>query len=128
MTTNPYNQYKQQSVMTASPGDLTLMLYDGCIKQMKLAKIYITDKKIWEKNNCLQKAQDIISELMKTLDFTYEISGQLFNLYEFILRQLVNANIKNDIDLIDEAIAMVTDIRDAWAEATKIDRKVAYNE
>lgn len=128
MINNLYNQYKQLSIMTASPGDLTLMLYDGCIKQMKLAKKYINEKKYAEKNECLQRAQDIIRELMMTLDFSYEIAENLFNIYEFSLRQLVTANFKNDINLIDDVIELVTEIRTTWAEAIKIDRKAAYNE
>ena len=54
MINNPYNQYKQLSIMTASPGDLTLMLYDGCIKQMKLAKKYINEKNMQRKTNAFK--------------------------------------------------------------------------
>ena len=67
-------------------------------------------------------------ELMMTLDFSYEIAENLFNIYEFSLRQLVTANFKNDINLIDDVIELVTEIRTTWAEAIKIDRKAAYNE
>lgn len=128
MASNPYNQYKQQSVMTASPGDLTLMLYDGCIKQAKLAKIYIGEGNIQEKNACLQKAQAIIQELINTLDMSYELSENLFYLYDFILSQLLEANIKNDVNCIDAAVELLTELRNVWAEAIKADRRMAYNE
>jgi len=128
MTINPYNQYKQLSILTASPGDLTLMLYDGCLKQMKLARKCIEEKKYMEKNECLQKAQNIIRELMMTLDFSYDIAENFFSIYEFIMRQLVTANIKCDVTLIDESVELLTELRNTWAEAIKIDRKAAYNE
>lgn len=66
--TNPYQSYQQNSVNTASPGELTLMLYNGCLKFINLAKKAIEDKKMEEKNVNLIKAQKIIQELMVTLN------------------------------------------------------------
>lgn len=128
MNSNPYEQYKKQSVMTASPGDLTTMLYDGLIKDMKFAIKYIDEMNIKDKNIMLQKAQSIVIELMSSLDMNFEISHQLFNLYEFVLSQLVQANIRNDKEKITESIEIVTELRDTWKEAIKLERKAIGNE
>ena len=72
--TNAYNTYKQNSVTTASSGDLTLMLYNGCLKFLGKAKVAIEEKNIAERNINLQKSQAIITELMSTLNMNIEIS------------------------------------------------------
>lgn len=127
MTANPYQKYKQQAIMTASPGDLTLMLYDGCIKQMNLAHMHMEENNQELRNVAIQKAEAILTELMSTLDMSYEISNNLFQIYEYVYRLLILANVSNDTEKLDEAISRITEIRDAWAEAIKIERKVAYD-
>ena len=92
-TVNPYQQYQEQSVMTASPGELTLMLYNGCIKFINQAKLFIEQKNIEKANNAIIRAQDIIQELMVTLNMDYEISKNLAALYDYMNRRLIDANI-----------------------------------
>ena len=124
--TNAYNAYKQNSVTTASPGELTLMLYNGCLKFLGKAKIAIEEKNIEEKNIHLQKAQAIIAELMSTLNMEIEISKQMLPLYEYMNRRLVEANIQNDIAIIEEVEGLVTEFRDTWKEVLKITRQQQY--
>ena len=124
--TNAYNAYKQNSVTTASPGELTLMLYNGCLKFLGKAKVAIEEKNIREKNINLQKSQAIITELMSTLNMDIEISKQMLPLYEYMNRRLVEANIKNDILIIDEVEGLVTEFRDTWKEVIKITRQQQY--
>jgi len=124
---NGYEQYRQQTVMTASPGDLVLMLYDGCIKNLKLARIYIEEKNSQDANNVIIKAQAIITELMKGLDFNYEISNQLYKLYEYINWDLINANIHKDIGKINSCLELVEDMRSTWDQAIKIFRSKTYS-
>ncbi len=116
------DQYKQQSAMTASPGELTLMLYDGCIKNLKLAKIHIAAKDYAKSNDTLQKAQAIIAELMRSLDVRYDIAKQLMQLYDFILSTVVQANVKKDIQKVDEALSLVEDLRETWQQVIRINR------
>ncbi|MGI6561614.1 MAG: flagellar export chaperone FliS [Clostridia bacterium] len=123
MVNNPYMQYKQTSILTASSENLTLMLYDECLKQIRIAKKYIEEKDIEKKNSALQKAQDIITELMSTLDMSYEISFNLMRLYEFVCRLLVHANIHNTTKELDDALDLITELREAWAEAIIIHRR-----
>lgn len=127
MMNNPYQKYKKQSIMTASPGDLTLMLYDGCIKQMNLAMLHIEENNTELRNNAIQKAEAILTELMSTLDMSYEISNSLFQIYEYVYRLLILANISSDTEKLNEAINRITELRDAWEDAIKLERKVAYD-
>lgn len=123
---NPYQAYQENSVLTASPGDLTLMLYNGCLKFLNLAKKAIEEKNITEKNTNLQKAQNIINELMVTLNMDIEISKQMIALYDFVRIKLIEANVKNDLAALEEAESIMTDFRDTWKEVIKLNRQQTY--
>ncbi|MGI5851671.1 MAG: flagellar export chaperone FliS [Clostridiales bacterium] len=123
---NPYQQYQQQSVMTASPGELTLMLYNGCIKFIRQAKLGIEAGDIERANNSIIRCQDILEELMVTLKPEYDISASLSALYDYMYNRLIDANIGKDLSILDEVLEMVTEIRDTWAEAIKINRRLVY--
>src|SRR5690606_20211487 len=120
---NPYQAYRQNAVNTATPGELTLMLYDGCLKFIRLAKEAINQENIEEKNKNIQKAQHIITELMVTLDMKYEISKQIMPLYDFVRSKLIEANVKNSVQSLEEAETIVTEFRDTWKEVIQINRK-----
>ncbi|MGF9976258.1 flagellar export chaperone FliS [Viridibacillus arvi] len=121
-----HQAYKTNSVTTASPGELTLMLYNGCIKFLHKAKIAIEAKNIEAKNENLLKAQAIISELMSTLNMDIEISKQMLSLYEYMNHRLVEANINNDIAIINEVEGYVIEFRDTWKEVIRINRKQQF--
>lgn len=123
---NMYQQYQQNSINTASPEELTLMLYNGAIKFMNLGKHHIENKNIEQANNAIKRAQDIIHELNNTLDMSYEISNNLRSIYTFILEKLIDANIKKDVKCLDEALPLIEEIRDTWKEAMKEARKIKY--
>ncbi|WP_431807142.1 flagellar export chaperone FliS [Lysinibacillus sphaericus] len=120
------NAYKQNSVTTASPGELTLMLYNGCLKFLSKAKLAIQDKNIQDKNTNLIKAQAIISELMATLNMDIEVSNNMFALYEYMNRRLVEANIQNDVSIIEEVEGFVMEFRDTWKEVIRINRQQQF--
>lgn len=121
--TSAHNAYKQNSVTTASPGELTLMLYNGCLKFLTLAKKAMLDKDIQTKNTNLQKAQAIITELMVTLDMNVPISKEIQPLYDYMNRRLLEANIKNDPAIIDEVAGLMTEFRDTWKEVILLNRQ-----
>lgn len=123
---NPYQQYEQQSVMTASPGELTLMLYNGCIKFIKKGIKYIEEDNIEKANNAIIRAQDIVNELTVTLDMEYEISEQLQLLYEYMGRRLIEANISKDMGILREVEGLMAELRDTWAEVIKLNRQQRY--
>jgi len=122
------NAYKQNSVTTASPGELTLMLYNGCLKFLGKAKLAIEEKNIQEKNNNLQRAQAIIAELMSTLNMDIDISKQMLPLYEYMNHRLVEANIQNDVAIIEEVEGLVTEFRDTWKEVIRINRQQQFGQ
>lgn len=113
-TINPYQAYQQNSVMTASPQELTLMLYNGCLKFMKLSKRAMEDKKYEDKNTNMIKAQAIIQELRYTLDPAIELSAGLGQLYDYIYGRLVEANMKNDLMILEEVENLVKELRNTW--------------
>lgn len=124
--TSAHNVYKQNSVTTASPGELTLMLYNGCLKFLHKAKEAIVEKNIVEKNKNLQKAQAIINEFMLTLNMDIEVSKNMLALYEYMNRRLIEANVKSDIAIIEEVEGLVTEFRDTWKEVLRINRQQQY--
>jgi flagellar protein FliS len=124
---NPYQAYQNNSITTATPGELTLLLYNGCLKFIHQAKLAIEKKNLSESNLFNQKAQAIISELRATLDESQEISQNMMVLYEYISRQLVEANIKNDRAILAEVEGLVTEFRDTWKQVIQLNRQQQYN-
>ncbi|MDN5709817.1 MAG: flagellar export chaperone FliS [Planococcus sp. (in: firmicutes)] len=116
-TINPYQTYQQNSVMTASSEELTLMLYNGCLKFIKLAKRAMLDKQFEEKNKNLLKAQAIIQELRSTLNPDIALSKELEQLYEYQNNSLMEANMKNDAAALDAVLADITELRNTWKQA-----------
>lgn len=120
---NAYNAYKQNSVTTASPGELTLMLYNGCIKFIHQAKKAIEVKNIEARNKYVQKAQAILNELMSTLNMDIPVSKEMFNLYDYMYHQLTQANINNDVAILDEVEGLVVEFRDTWKQVIQMNRQ-----
>lgn len=117
MLQNPYQKYQQQSVMTMTPGEMLLKLYDETIKQMHGAIQFIEQKDYRKSNDALQKAQRILKHLDATLDHKYPISQQLTDLYQYFVTVLTQANVKKDISLIQEILPLIEDLRDAYQKA-----------
>lgn len=125
---NPYQSYQQNSVNTASPGELTLMLYNGCLKFIHQAKKAIMDKNVEAKNTNIQKAQNIIQELMVTLNMDVEVSQNMMSLYDYMNRRLMEANIKNDTGILDEVEGLVTEFRDTWKDVIQVNRQKQFSQ
>lgn len=115
--------YMQNQVNTVNKSELTLMLYNGCIKFIKQASMDIVNKDYEAKNENLKKAQNIIDELIITLDMQYELSHNLKALYEFIKEQLIRANFWLDQNSLEVSLSMVTELRDTWVEAIKLTKQ-----
>lgn len=120
---NPYSKYQQNSIMTASPEELTLMLYNGALKFLKQAIICIEEKDIESAHNKILRVQDILVEFMSTVDRKYEIGDNLYKLYEFMNYRLREANFKKDIKILEEVYEMIKELRDTWQQAMKIAKK-----
>jgi flagellar protein FliS len=119
MSKNPYQKYKQTSIQSASREKLLLMLYEGAIKFMKLALSAMEQKKLADKGINIGRAYDIILELNNTLDHKVggDISKNLEQLYMFITEQLTQANIKNDIQHLKNALKVTETLYEGWVKA-----------
>jgi len=102
--------------MTASSADLIVMLYDALKKNIILGRRAIEKKDIAGAHKHLMKAQDIVSELINSLDMNYPISEELLTMYEYMLRHLQDANISKDAVPLEPVTEMVDSIRGAWKE------------
>lgn len=120
---NPYATYQTNSVTTALPQDLTLMLYEGLIKFTMLAKRNIENGLIQEKNTNIQKAQAIIMELQLTLNQSIALSKDLNSLYDYMQSRLIDANVQNDVVAIEEVLGFAEEFRETWKEAMKLARQ-----
>lgn len=120
--TNKANVYKTQQIMTASPQELTLMLYNGAIRFVAESIQAIERKDIPKAHETNIKAQNIVREFINTLDMQYEVSEGLDKLYDYIEYRLIQANIKKDIAQLEEAKGMLTELRDTWYQVMKLAR------
>ncbi|WP_346353484.1 flagellar export chaperone FliS [Azotosporobacter soli] len=117
------NTYKNQQIMTASPEELTLMLYNGAIRFVSESMAALEQKDLEKAHNTNMRAQDIVREFMNTLNMDYEVSKGYFQLYDYIEFSLIQGNLKNDRALLAEAKDMLQELRNTWVEAMKLSRQ-----
>lgn len=117
MVQNPYEKYRQQSVMTMTQGEMLIKLYDGTTKQLSIAIAAMDEGDIEKSNVALQKAQKIVNYLNATLNYKYEISGNLSALYVYFIQMMVRANIKKNTAPILEILPMIEELRDVYSQA-----------
>lgn len=120
---NAAQAYQTNSINTASPADLTMMLYNGGIKFIKQTKTAIQEKKLDKAHEYNVRVQDILNELIITLNRDYPISEQFLLLYDYMLQRLVEANLKKDIDILEEVEGYFVQFRDTWKEAMALTKK-----
>lgn len=117
VSNNGYNVYKNNTVNYASKEQLLLMLVDGAVKFSKKAELALKEKNTKDSHENLIKTQDIITELMVSLDVDAgEWAKQLYKVYEFIKAKLIESNMKKDISILQEVIPLIEDVRDIWYE------------
>jgi flagellar protein FliS len=117
---NLRQEYLKQSVMTASPAELIVMLFESCIKNLKLAEICLNDKKDIERSNeHFIKAQKIIMELVNCLDTSFEISKDLLSIYDFLLYSIRVMNIKKDLSQLPGVLEILDSLRNTWEQIAR---------
>lgn len=114
-----YAQYKNNKVNAASGPELTLMLYDGTIKFLNIAEIAIENKDIQKAHTNIIKTERIIDYLRNTLDMKYPVAQDFENMYSYIARRLVEANITKDKEIVQEINGHMHAIRDNWIAVMK---------
>ncbi|MFT4144600.1 MAG: flagellar export chaperone FliS [Mobilitalea sp.] len=123
MATNAAAAYGNSKILTASPAELTLMLYEGAIKFANLAIMAMEKNDIQKTNLNIIKTERIITELRGTLDFKYPIASEFDKIYDYIYRRLIDANIKKDKVILEEALDYIREMRDAWKDIMKLSRQ-----
>ena len=114
-----YAQYNNSKIMTAAPSELTLMLYDGSIKFCNIAKDSIERGNLEKAHMNIVKAQRIIDYLRQTHDMKYEVAKDFENIYVYISRRLIEANMHKDPEILDEILTHMRSVRDNWKEVMK---------
>ena len=119
MAVNVAQLYKQSKMQTASKEEIITMLYDGAIKFCNIADSGLDTKDYELVNTNIQKAQRIIGELNNTLDMRYPVSTDFERIYDYIMRLLIEANIKKDKEKLSQAREEIRNIRGTWLEVVK---------
>ena len=118
----PFNAaaaYQNNKISTASPAELTLMLYEGAIKFCNIAILGIEENNISKTNNNIIKTEKIITYLQSTLDFKYPIANEFENVYNYIYERLIVANINKDKEILNEILVHLRVMRDTWKEVMR---------
>ncbi|MCF6299235.1 MAG: flagellar export chaperone FliS [Thiomicrorhabdus sp.] len=112
------NNYVETAVSEATPHKLIEMLYQGALKNMNLAKVFIEQKNHEKKAEHINKALAILNALRAGVDIKKggEVAENLYNLYDYCYRTLFNASVKNDFTLLNEVIEHITLVSEAWKE------------
>jgi len=120
---NAYTQYNNNKILTASPAELTLMLYEGAIKFCNVAAVAMEKKDIPKTHTNIVKAQKIIDYLRQTLDMKYPVAQDFERMYVYLSERLVTANIKKDKEILEEVNTHLHSIRDTWKEVMRINKE-----
>jgi flagellar protein FliS len=118
---NAYQVYRQTQTQTAAPGELVVMLYQGAIRFVGAGIEAIENKDVPTAHNSLLKAQAIVSELTETLDLERggDIARNLANIYDYVNRRLVEANLAKNPQPAREVQALLRDLLPAWQAAVR---------
>jgi len=120
MLNNPYAQYTNNRIATASPGELTLMLYEGAIKFCNIGIIGIEEQNIQKSHDNIMKAEAIVRELRLTLNHKYPVAKDFENVYNYLIRRLHDANMRKDKEILEEVNKHLRSMRDTWKEVMRM--------
>lgn len=113
---NPYAAYNNSKIQTATPAELTLLLYEGAIKFTNIALTAMEKKDIQKTHDNIMKTERIIMEFQATLDHKYPVAKDFDAVYKYILQRLRDANMKKDPEILEEVLKHLRTMRDTWKE------------
>lgn len=116
---NGYAAYRNSQIQTASPAELTLMLYEGAVKFCNIAIMAVENKEIEKAHINIQKVINIIQEFQATLNFKYPVAKDFNNVYVYVKDRLVEANVKKDKEILEEVLEHLRTMRDTWKEVMR---------
>lgn len=119
MTGNPYAKYQDSKILTASPAELTLMLYEGIIKFTNIGITAIENREFQKANTNILKAERIVDHLSATLNDKYPVAEDFLNIYSCIMQALIRGNMRKDIAELERALEYSRMIRDTWKDVMK---------
>lgn len=122
MNHNPYAQYQTSRILTASPAELTLMLYDGAIKFGNVAIQGMREKDIEKAHVNLKKVQRIVTEFRVTLDMSYPVAQDFERIYVYLEERMIEANLKKDPEIMEEVVSHLRSLRDTWKEVIRLNK------
>ena len=122
-----YQAYNNSKVLTASPAELTLMLYEGAIKFCNIAIMGVEEGDIEKAHNNIVKVEWIITEFRATLDEKYEVSKDFDNVYIYLQQRLQEANLKKDKEILEEILTHLRTMRDTWKEVMRLNKLAKAN-
>lgn len=122
MNNNPYAQYQNSRILTASPAELTLMLYDGAIKFGNMAIMGMKQKDIEKAHVNLKKVQRIVTEFRVTLDMKYPVAQDFERIYVYLEKRMTEANLTKDPEIMEEVVAHLRSLRDTWKEVMRLNK------
>lgn len=111
-----YAAYNNSKIMTASPGELTLMLYEGAIKFCNIAVVAIEQNDVQKAHTNIVKVENIIEEFRATLDHKYPVADEFEKVYLYLYDRLVEANMKKEKEILEEVLKHLRTMRDTWKE------------
>lgn len=120
---NAYTQYNNSKILTASPAELTLMLYEGAIKFCNIAEVAIEQNDVEKAHNNIIKVQRIVDYLRQTLEMKYAVAQDFENIYVYLSRRLLEANLKKDKEILEEVNTHLRSVRDTWKEVMRINKE-----
>lgn len=120
---NAYAQYNNSKILTATPAELTLMLYEGAIKFCNIAIAAVEQKDIPKAHNNIVKTQKIVEHFRLTLDMKYPVAQHFERVYLYLEQRLVEANVKKDAEILNEVLEHLRSMRDTWKEVMRINRE-----
>ncbi len=120
MMNNAYEQYNKNKILTASPAELTLMLYEGAVKFCNIAIMGIEQGSVQKAHDNIMKVQRIVEEFQITLNFDYPIANDFNNVYNYLIKRLREANAKKDKAILEEVLGHLHTMRDTWKEAMRL--------
>lgn len=115
-----YSQYNNSRILTASPAELTLMLYEGAIKFCNIAIMAVEKHDVMKAHTYIVKTESIIEEFQATLNYKYEVANDFNKVYTYIYNRLVEANIKKDKQILEEVLVHLRSMRDTWKEVMRL--------
>lgn len=119
LTNQGYAAYANNKIMTASPAELTLMLYEGAIKFCNIAIAAIEAKDFNKAHQNIMKTERIIEEFQTTLDHKYAVAKDFDKVYSYLMTRLREANVKKDADILEEVLRHLRTMRDTWKEVMR---------